>query len=190
MKKRAIFLLSVFFTAILTFGLSESYRYYNSHNTVPLLDEQILIKKLKSKLNLRNDVVISIGPYHAFRSYILGDNDITFSIDIDLSNSAYLFCSAGVCYLMFDYEFYKRLSSEMRRLVIAHEFWHAYRWEEKGNRVRSLSRDKAIEEEKRADTFASAYVRSEVILQFLNAYCEDEEEREARIDNIKKLMIS
>lgn len=189
MRERVIILLSIFFTAVLTLGLSESYRYYNSYNTVPSLDEQIFAKELRNKAHLRNDFMVSVGPYHVFRSFMLGDNYTSINIDIDLTNSSYLFCSAGTCYIMFDYEFYKRLSEKERRFIIVHEFLHVRRWEEKGIRVPNLPRDKAIEEEKRADAFAlTSGIEPETILQFLNIYCEDDEEKEARIENIKKLM--
>ncbi len=188
MKNKVIFVLSVILTIITALILSESYRYYYSFRTVPSLDEMIFTKELKSKMNLKNDVVISVGPYHAFRSFLLGDNYTSIKIDTDLINSAYLFYSAGVYYLMFDYEFYKRLSEEERRLVIAHELWHAYRFENEGVRVHYLPTGEAVQEEIRADNFASNYIKPEIILQFLNVYCNDKEERDARINNARKLL--
>jgi len=187
MKNKVIFVLSALLAIIIVLTLSESYRYYYSFRTVPLLDEMIFAKELKNKVNLENDIVISVGPYHAFRSFLLGDNYTSIKIDTDLANSAYLFYSAGVYYLMFDYEFYKKLSEEERRLVIAHEFWHAYRFENDEVRGYYLSTSEAVQEEIRADNFALGYVKPPIMLQFLNIYCNETEEKEARINNVRKL---
>ena len=78
-------------------------------------------------------------------------------------------------------------SQRERDPIGAHEFWHAYRFENDEVRGYYLSTSEAVQEEIRADNFALGYVKPPIMLQFLNIYCNETEEKEARINNVRKL---
>ena len=184
MGRKITLLFTSIFTFVFTIGLCEIYQHYSDSSFVPSRSEMEFLGELKKDAGLQGDLVISVGPYHAFRVFMLGDNYLSTDIDIKMSLSAYSFSSGGAYYMMFDYEFYKRLTAKERKFVIAHEFWHIRRLIEANVNVKDLVFKDAIHEELRADILASKYVKPDIIIQFLNTYCEDKNQREMRIANI------
>ena len=142
--------------------------------TVPTIQDQRLVIKIKKDISFKEEIVLSIGPYDGLKDIDL-KNGIVISVDFE--SPAYIAIRGSIYYLLIDYDFYKKLTLEERKYVIAHEIGHAYAQLFRG-----------IAAQKSADIFALRYVRPEVAIGFLDQYCTSKIEYDERVSNIKEFI--
>lgn len=141
-------------------------------NTIPSVQDQQFLARIKKDISFSKDVVLSVGPYEGLKDINLNNGVV---ISVDFESPAYIAIRDSTYYILIDYDFYIKITEEERKYVIAHEMGHAHHGLFKG-----------IEAQKTADVFALRfrYVKPEVIVGFLNRYCSLEEECQERIKNI------
>lgn len=137
---------------------------------VPTIQDQQLVLKIKKDISFKEKIILSIGPYEGLKDIDLKNGVV---ISVDFESPAYIAILNSTYYILIDYDFYKKLTQEERRYVIAHEIGHAHTQLFRG-----------IIAQKSADIFALRYVGPDIIIGFLDKYCTAKFECNERLKNI------